>query len=80
MIEDIGRRFSIELDEVYGIGDAYRDLKSFADAGCKPVLVRTGKGEETLAQGQLPEKKLPENTLVFADLAEAVQHIITETD
>ena len=80
MIEDIGRRFSIELDEVYGIGDAYRDLKAFADAGCKPILVRTGKGEETLAQGQLPDKKLPENTLVFVDLAEAVQHIITEAD
>jgi len=35
--------------------------------------VRTGKGEEALAAGGLPE-----GTLVFADLAEAVQHIITE--
>ncbi|HAE99897.1 MAG TPA: D-glycero-beta-D-manno-heptose-1,7-bisphosphate 7-phosphatase [Methylophilaceae bacterium] len=73
MIEEIGRRFSVELDEVYGVGDALRDMQSFSAAGCKPILVRTGKGEETLAHGNLPE-----NTLVVADLAEAVQHIIAE--
>ena len=74
MIEDIVRRFSVEPYEVYGIGDAYRDLQAFSDAGCKPILVRSGKGEETLAQGNLPP-----NTLVFADLNAAVQHIIAES-
>ena len=73
MIEDIGRRFSVELSEVYGIGDSLRDLQAFADAGCKPILVRSGKGEETLAGGNLPK-----NTLIFADLNEAAQHIIAE--
>lgn len=76
MIEDIGRRFSVSLNEVYGIGDAYRDLKAFSDAGCKPILVETGKGEETLAAAENADKALPANTLVFADLAEAVHHII----
>ena len=78
MIEDIGRRFSVDLKEVYGIGDAYRDLQAFADAGCKPILVKTGKGEETLAQAKNTDKQLPENTLVFDDLAQAVQHIIAK--
>lgn len=73
MIKEIGKRFSLELNEVFGIGDALRDIQSFANAGCKPILVRTGKGEETLGAGSLPE-----NTLVFADLGEAVQHIIAE--
>ena len=73
MIEDIGRRFSVELSEVYGIGDSLRDLQAFSDAGCKPILVRSGKGEETLAQGSLPK-----DTLILADLSEAAQHIITE--
>jgi D-glycero-D-manno-heptose 1,7-bisphosphate phosphatase len=73
MIEDIGRRFSVELNQVYGVGDSLRDLQAFADAGCKPVLVRSGKGEETLAQGNLPAK-----TLIFADLNEAVLHILAE--
>ena len=73
MIEDIARRFSVNLAEVFAVGDSLRDLQAFADAGCKPVLVRSGKGEETLAAG-----KLPKTTLIFADLAEAVQHIIAE--
>ncbi|MEQ1599190.1 MAG: D-glycero-beta-D-manno-heptose 1,7-bisphosphate 7-phosphatase [Methylotenera sp.] len=78
MIEDIGRRFSVELSEVYGIGDSLRDLQAFSDAGCKPILVRSGKGEETLAQAKLPNQSLPKNTLIFADLNEAAQHIIAE--
>ncbi len=75
MIEDIGRRFSVDLVDVYAIGDSLRDLKSFSDSGCKPILVRSGKGEETLAHGGLPK-----GTLIFADLNEAVQHIIAEDE
>lgn len=73
MIEDISRRFSIELNHVYAVGDALRDMQAFSKAGCKPILVRTGKGEETLAQGQLSP-----NVLVMADLAEAARHISAE--
>ena len=75
MIEDISRRFSVDLSEVYAVGDSLRDLQAFSDAGCKPILVRSGKGEETLAAGNLPP-----NTFIFADLNEAVQHIIAETE
>lgn len=71
MIEEIGKRFSVDLKEVPAVGDALRDLQAFANAGCQPILVKTGKGEETLAKGNLPP-----NTLVFADLSEAVQRII----
>lgn len=71
MIEEIGRRFNVDLAQVSGVGDALRDLQAFANAGCQPVLVRTGKGEETLAQGNLPP-----HTLVMPDLATVVQHII----
>jgi D-glycero-D-manno-heptose 1,7-bisphosphate phosphatase len=73
MIEDIARRFSVDLTEVFAVGDSLRDLVAFAEAGCKPILVRSGKGEETLANGNMPK-----NTLIFADLNEAVQHIIAE--
>ena len=75
MIKDISRRFSVDLSEVYAVGDSLRDLQAFHDAGCKPILVRSGKGEETLTHGDLPP-----NTLIFADLNEAVQHIIAETE
>ena len=71
MIEEIGKRFSVELKGVPAVGDALRDLQAFANAGCQPILVKTGKGEETLAKGNLPP-----NTWVCADLAEAVQRIL----
>ena len=73
MMEEIGRRFSQDMEGVPMVGDALRDLQAGAVLGMQPILVRTGKGEETLAKGGLPE-----GTLVFADLAEAVQHIIAK--
>jgi D-glycero-D-manno-heptose 1,7-bisphosphate phosphatase len=78
MIDDIARRFSMDLTEVFAVGDSLRDLQAFAEAGCKPILVRSGKGEETLANAKLPNQSLPNNTIIFADLAEAVQHIVAE--
>ncbi len=71
MIEEIGLRFNLELNKVPGVGDALRDLQAFADAGCQPYLVRTGKGEETNNLSTVPP-----NTIVVADLAAAVQDII----
>ncbi|MCD6041166.1 MAG: histidinol-phosphate phosphatase family protein [Burkholderiales bacterium] len=64
MLLEVGRRFNVPLDEVYMVGDAQRDLEAAAAAGARPVLVLTGKGEETRAAG-----KLPPGTRVFADLA-----------
>ncbi|MFM2435257.1 MAG: hypothetical protein RL063_1238 [Pseudomonadota bacterium] len=78
MIEEIGKRFSVELNKVPAVGDALRDLQAYAKAGCQPILVRTGKGELTLAESNQPEKALPENTWVCADLSEAVQRIVAE--
>ena len=72
MFEEISKRFNMELDGVPAIGDSLRDLQAAVSLGAQPILVRTGKGEKTLAAGNLPE-----GTLVFADLAEAVQHLIT---
>jgi D-glycero-D-manno-heptose 1,7-bisphosphate phosphatase len=79
MIEDIGKRFSVELNDVPAVGDSLRDLQAFANVGCQPILVRTGKGEETLvAAEKFADKALPANTWVCADLAEAAQRIIME--
>ncbi|WP_029147148.1 D-glycero-beta-D-manno-heptose 1,7-bisphosphate 7-phosphatase [Methylophilus sp. 5] len=71
MIEEIGKRFNVELTKVPGVGDALRDLQAFEKAGCQPYLVRTGKGEETYNLSDMPQ-----TTIVVADLAAAVQDII----
>ena len=72
MFEEISRRFNMDLKGVPAIGDSLRDLQAATAMGAIPVLVRTGKGEKTLEAGGLPE-----GTLVFADLAEAVRHLTT---
>jgi len=72
MIKEIAKRFSVELDRVFAVGDALRDIQAFSNAGCRTILVRTGKGEETIANGNLPP-----DILIVADLNEAAQHIIS---
>lgn len=71
MFQEIGVRFNISLAGVPCIGDSLRDLKAAAEVGGQPILVLTGKGEKTRSEGGLPE-----NTLIFVDLNEAVMHVI----
>jgi len=49
LLEDIGRRFQVELEQVLVVGDQLGDLEAAISAGARPVLVRTGRGEATLA-------------------------------
>lgn len=72
MFEAIAARFKIGLAGVPTVGDALRDLQAGAAVGCAPILVLTGKGKLTQEQ-----KKLPTGTLVFADLAQAVRHLVS---
>lgn len=71
MFKRISETLNIDLKGVPAIGDSLRDLEAGVALGCQPMLVLTGKGEKTQAEG-----KLPEGTLIFADLAAAVDHIL----
>jgi len=71
MFIDIAQRFNVDLAGVPSVGDSLRDLQAAATAGAQPVLVLTGKGAKTKAAGGLPD-----GTPVFADLAQAVRHIV----
>jgi len=66
MLREIAARFDIPLQGVPVIGDSLRDLQAAQAAGAKPVLVLTGKGERTRAQGDLPP-----GTTIYPDLAAA---------
>ena len=70
----IAERFAIPLAEIPMIGDSHRDLEAGAAAGGRTILVRTGKGEATLARGPLPP-----GTLVFDDLAAAARHLVAQS-
>jgi D-glycero-D-manno-heptose 1,7-bisphosphate phosphatase len=71
MFIDIAQRFNVDLAGVPSVGDSLRDLQAAAAAGAQPVLVLTGKGSKTRTGGGLPV-----GTPVYADLAEAVRHIV----
>jgi D-glycero-D-manno-heptose 1,7-bisphosphate phosphatase len=73
MFHQIAERFNVDLKGTPSIGDSRRDLEASAAVGCLPMLVLTGKGEQTRAEGQLPA-----GTLEFAHLAAAVDHILGE--
>ena len=71
MFERIAGCFNTSMAGIPAVGDSQRDLEAAAASGAQPILVLTGKGTKT--QG---DNKLPEGTLVFADLATVVEHIL----
>ncbi len=71
MLLSIAERFEVSLHQVPVVGDSLRDLQAAAQVGASPYLVRTGKGEQTLAHGDLPP-----GTKVFDDLANMVDRLL----
>lgn len=71
LLEEIARRFNVDLKGVPVIGDSLRDLQAAASVGARPILVRTGKGTKTERAGGLPER-----TEIYADLAEAARALL----
>ena len=66
MLLEIAERFNVALAGVPAIGDSLRDLQAASAAGARPILVLTGKGEQTQKAGGLPE-----GTEIHRDLAAA---------
>lgn len=60
---------SLNLAETFMIGDSYRDLQAAIAAGAKPVLVKTGKGQQTLTEH--PNLNIP----VFDSLYDAASYL-----
>ncbi len=51
LYKEIAERLKLNLNGVYAVGDTARDVVAARAAQALPVLVRTGKGERTLAKG-----------------------------
>lgn len=71
MFEEIAARYNVSLEGVPAVGDSLRDLQAGATLGTRPYLVLTGKGEKTLAAGNLPA-----GTQVFANLSAVVAELL----
>ena len=71
MYRAIAKRFDTSLKGIPVIGDSLRDLQAAQTVGATPMLVKTGKGERTLAKGEGLDG-IP----VFNDLADAVSALL----
>ena len=71
MLQEIGKRFNVDLAGVPCVGDGLRDLQAAEAVGAQPMLVLTGKGERTLREGGFPK-----NTVIFPDLAFAASALL----
>jgi D-glycero-D-manno-heptose 1,7-bisphosphate phosphatase len=71
LLEEIARRFNVDLKGVPTIGDSLRDLQAAHAVGAAPILVLTGKGEQTRSAGGLPA-----DTQIYPDLAAAARTIV----
>lgn len=72
MLYTIAERFSTDPADIITVGDSLRDYQAAHAAGMGFSLVKTGKGQRTLASG-----KLPPRVPVFADLSEFADDLIT---
>ncbi len=82
MLSAIEEALDVDLTQAPFVGDSLRDLQSALSFGCKPILVRTGKGAATEAQLKSEPTVLDPHTIaadeiaVFDDLAAVVSSLL----
>lgn len=74
MLHRIAEECKSDLHGIWFVGDSLKDLQAATAVGAQPVLVKTGKGLQTAGSSELPE-----NTLVYTDLAEAADALLSVT-
>ncbi len=77
LMYDIAAHFNIDFKQTtaFAIGDSLRDLIAAKTAGCEPILVLTGNGQQT-------REKLPDDLkkiAVYSDLLAAVEILLSQT-
>ncbi len=66
------RTFSAKAEETWFVGDSLSDVLSAINAGCRPALVKTGKGLKTINAPEISKYEVP----VFADLRDFVNDLL----
>ncbi len=75
MLYTLSERLGIDLSTVSVVGDSLRDIQAAMAAAAKPILVKTGKGQDTL-----DNHKGLEHVPAYEDLAEFVDELLTAED
>lgn len=72
LFKQIATAYNIDLVGVISIGDSLRDIQAANKIGCKPMLVLTGNGRQTLQENPDLAGKIP----VFQNLLMAVKNLL----
>lgn len=72
MLLRAAEQYQISLQESYFVGDAPSDVGAAIAAGCQPVVLLTGRGQETYQQLDKFTAQLAGPIPVFANLVETV--------
>ena len=78
LIELIGERYGVHLEEVPVVGDSLRDLQAGQALGCPLHLVRTGKSAHLDAMQIVQMRELVPDMQVHADLAAFAESLIRQ--
>ncbi len=82
MMQDIGRRYGVDLKTVPMVADTLRDLLAARAAGCEPHLVLTGRaegiGDEQVHQmlAQVPGARAHADLAAFAEFILQRDHVL----
>jgi D-glycero-D-manno-heptose 1,7-bisphosphate phosphatase len=71
MLKTIANKFAVKPRDIVMVGDSIGDYYAAINAGMSFVLVKTGKGERTLATGALPQ-----HISVYANLSVYIDFLL----
>ena len=69
MLLKAAKKYDIDLQKSFFIGDAHSDLECATQAGCHPILLLTGRGEETLQKISNSQRSIS----IYSTLSESLQ-------
>lgn len=69
MLIEAAKKYNIDLENSYMVGDALADVKAGAAAGCKPVYI----GTDRLENGKDRREDMPEGTMIYESLYDFVR-------
>ncbi|MDY6984434.1 MAG: HAD hydrolase-like protein, partial [Pseudomonadota bacterium] len=73
LLEQISAELQIPVRGAWYVGDTVKDMELALTSGCKPLLVRTGKGAQTEAK---LDAAMRANVTIVDDLVAAAAHIL----
>ncbi|WIO74334.1 D-glycero-beta-D-manno-heptose 1,7-bisphosphate 7-phosphatase [Porticoccaceae bacterium LTM1] len=76
LVDDIEQTLGVSVIDAPIVGDSLRDLEAGVARGCKPILVRTGKGEKSEAKLKAHSDPRISNAPVFDDLAAVADYLL----